>query len=115
MDESEIAELRARVAEAERERDAADARAQAAETRAQELEALGDRVEVAERRALDAERRLQELSEQVHAGRPGTEVSEAPLEPVGSTEMAPAAATDLRARLARTAARKKPGGGPDPT
>ena len=114
MDESEIAELRARLAEAERERDAADARAQAAETRAQELEALGDRVEVAERRALDAERRLQELSEQVHAGRPGTEVSEAPLEPVGSTETAPAA-TDLRARLARTAARKKPGGGPDPT
>ena len=115
MDESEIAALRARLAEAERERDAADARAQAAETRAQELEALGDRVEVAERRALDAERRLQELSEQVQASRLGTEVSEAPLEPVASTEMAPVAATDLRARLARTAARKKPGGGPDPT
>ncbi len=115
MDESEIAALSARLAEAERERDAADARAQAAETRAHELEALGDRVEVAERRALDAERRLQELSEQVRASRPGTEVSEAPLEPVGQTEVAPPAATDLRERLARTAARKKPGGGPDPT
>jgi uncharacterized protein involved in exopolysaccharide biosynthesis len=115
MDESEIAELRARLAEAERERDAAEARAQAAETRAQELGALDDRVEVAERRALDAERRLQELSEQVQAGRPGTKVSEAPLEPGGSTEVDSPAAKDLRARLARTAARKKPGGGPDPT
>ena len=115
MDESEIAELRARVAEAERERDAAEARAQAAETRAQELGALDDRVQVAERRALDAERRLQELSEQVQASRPGTDTSEEPLEPVGSTETAPPAANDLRARLARTAARKKPGGGPDPT
>ena len=115
MHESEIAELRTRLAEAERERDAADARAQAAETRARELGALGDRVEVAERRALDAERRLQELSEQVQAGRPGTEAVEVPLEPVDQTEVAPPAATDLRARLARTAARKKPGGGPDPT
>jgi predicted nucleic acid-binding Zn-ribbon protein len=114
MDESEIAELQARVAEAERERDAAEARAQAAETRAQELGALSDRVEVAERRALDAERRLQELSDQVHAGRPGSETPEEPLEPVGSREVVPAA-NDLRARLARTAARKKPGNGPDPT
>jgi predicted nucleic acid-binding Zn-ribbon protein len=114
MDESEIAELRARVAEAERERDAAEARAQAAESRARDLGALDDRVEVAERRALDAERRLQELSEQVQARRPGTDTSEASLEPVGSTE-APAAGNDLRARLARTAARKKPGGGPDAT
>jgi len=115
MDESEIAELRARVAEAERERDAAEARAQAAETRARELGALGDRVEVAERRALDAERRLQELSEQVQASRPGTQTPEAPLGSVDPIEMDPAPTNDLRARLARTAARKKPGGGPDPT
>ena len=115
MDESEIAELRARVDELERDRDAAEARAQAAESRARELEALGDRVEVAERRALDAERRLQELSEQVQASRPGTETPQASLAPADPTEMAPPAANDLRARLARTAARKKPGGGPDPT
>ena len=82
MDESEIAELRARVAEAERERDDAEARAQ---------------------------------SEQVQKSRSSTDTSEEPLEPVGSTETAPPAANDLRARLARTAARKKPGGGPDPT
>jgi hypothetical protein len=116
----------------------AEARAQGAEARAEELGALGERVEVAERRALDAERRLQELSEQVEAARPeprrrrsrasepravaessndapqietDDEPSEAPVNTDGSGEVANAAeATDLRARLARTAARKKPGG-----
>ncbi len=112
MDDAEITELRARLTETERERDAAEARAGIAETRARALEALHDRVEVAERRALDAERRLQELSEQVKAGRTGAVPSEPPLESA-SIGSPPAEADDLRARLARTAARKKPGGGPD--
>jgi hypothetical protein len=135
-DDAAIATLERRVAETERERAAvedrareaeqrleaaesraetAEDRAQAAESRAQELGVLGERVEVAERRALDAERRLQELSEQVEAGKRAArrrrtevdpEVADAPAaeEPVDEAE------DDLRARLARTAARKKPGG-----
>ncbi|HEY6567009.1 MAG TPA: hypothetical protein VI341_05755 [Actinomycetota bacterium] len=66
------------------------------------LSGLDERVRVAEARASDAERRLQELTDQV-----------------GATQVEPGQATDdrgitegedLRARLARTASQKKPGG-----
>jgi predicted nucleic acid-binding Zn-ribbon protein len=58
---------------------------------------LEDRVRVAEARALDAERRLQELTDQVSAADEGR-------------KNAPSEASDLRARLARTTSKKKPGG-----
>lgn len=54
------------------------------------LARLEERVRIAERRALDAERRLEELAERVEAERAAHEPS------------------DLRARLARTAERKRP-------
>jgi hypothetical protein len=58
---------------------------------------LDERVRVAEARALEAERRLQELTDQVSAT--GAERSASTAE-----------GNDLRARLARTASKKKPGG-----
>ncbi len=61
------------------------------------FEGLDERVRVAEARALDAERRLQELTEQVSAT--GVERSTSTAE-----------GNDLRARLARTASKKKPSG-----
>ena len=57
---------------------------------AAELARLEERVRIAERRALDAERRLEELTERVGAERLTDEPS------------------DLRTRLARTAAKKRP-------
>jgi hypothetical protein len=61
------------------------------------LGALEERVRVAEARASDAERRLQDLIDQVNA-------SEA-------SHRDPQMGGDLRTRLARTASKKKPGGG----
>ena len=62
------------------------------------LAGLEERVRVAEARTLDAERRLQELTDHVSASE-GVPVQTQP------------GANDLRARLARTASRKKPGRG----
>jgi hypothetical protein len=93
------------------------------------LAALEQRVGAAERRAQDAEKRLQKLSDEVAAA-PGDAGVSTPSGPGGDSSspkpdrepepedpLAPdqglpqAQATELRARLARTAARKKPGGG----
>ncbi|MGZ8630214.1 MAG: hypothetical protein ACXWZF_04510 [Actinomycetota bacterium] len=108
------------IAEIERERDAAIARADDAEERERlaldrlrALAPLEARIEAAERRALDAERRLDEITAQVS---PVAEEPPAQPEPPGSSEpqhteepdAAARQAADLRARLARTAARKKP-------
>jgi predicted nucleic acid-binding Zn-ribbon protein len=71
-------------------RGADDARPSNDRDHAAELARLEERVRIAERRALDAERRLEELTERVEADRAADEPS------------------DLRARLARTAARKRP-------
>jgi hypothetical protein len=67
---------------------------QPSDDRDAELARLEERVRVAERRARDAERRLEELTERVDAERSADEPS------------------DLRARLARTAQRKRPPGDP---
>jgi hypothetical protein len=74
------------------------------------LSGLDERVHVAEARALDAERRLKELTDQVGAAEVGRGQSAAPA--AAQTTAAPATTegNDLRARLARTASQKKPGG-----
>lgn len=118
-DEAQIA-----LAEVERERDVSIARAsEAAERerlardRLETLAPLEQRVEVAERRALDAERRLEEISERVEGASNGessvgTDAPEPPIdEPQESSASAARQAAELRERLARTAARKKPGAG----
>ena len=64
------------------------------EARVEVLSLLEERVRVAEARASDAERRLQELIDQVRTNEAVQDDG-----PAG----------DLRARLARTASRKKPG------
>ena len=101
------------MAEVAAERDVSMARASEAEERARladdRLASLGpleQRVEVAERRALDAERRLDEIDDRVGAATID-EVSDGPSEPTVAARQA----AELRARLARTAARKKPTGG----
>jgi hypothetical protein len=100
------------LAEVAAERDVSMARASDAEERARladdRLASLGpleQRVEVAERRALDAERRLDEIDDRVGAAATD-EPPVAPSEPTAARQ-----AAELRARLARTAARKKPTGG----
>ena len=119
------------IAEIERERDAAIARAREAEERERlaldrlhALAPLEARIEAAERRALDAERRLEEIAAQVS---PLAEAPPAPAEPSSSSERSEPSepedpgepdatarhTADLRARLARTAARKKPTRSPD--
>ena len=109
------------IAELERERDMAIARADEAEERERvaqerlrELVPLVARIEAAERRALDAERRLDEIMSRVAPSNgvndlAGDEPDEG--DPGGDAPepVAPQAA-ELRARLARSAARKKPGG-----
>jgi hypothetical protein len=124
------------LAEVAHERDVSMARATEAEERVRladdrlaSLAPLEQRVEIAERRARDAERRLDEIDERVDAAAPDDEM-EAVGDPVssngdpsldgstgsdpreGATSEPTAAArqaAELRARLARTAARKKPG------
>ena len=113
-------ELQAALVETAHERDVSIARASQAEARellARErlgsLASLEHRVKVAERRALAAERRLEEISERV----------EGPSEPSPATTDEPDTSTDakgsppdepagpsaeLRARLTRAAARKRP-------
>jgi hypothetical protein len=87
-------------------------RGREAEERASALAALERRVETAERRALEAERRLKELSDEVAAS-----AGRRPKDPMpGEAHRATANefdAADLRSRLARTAARKKPGSAQD--
>ena len=103
-------EMRMALIEATNERDVSIARASQAEEgerlardRLTSLAPLEQRVEVAECRALDAERRLDEIAERVdHAEREGGG-SEAP-EP---SDGAGSAVSELRARLARAAERKK--------
>lgn len=113
------------IAEIERERDVAIARARDAEERERltrdrlrDLASLEARLEVAERRALDAERRLEEISAQVAAatateasepaGGLGTRSDGGPEDDPEEPDAAARQTADLRARLARTAARKKP-------
>ena len=101
------------LAEVAHERDVSMARASDAEERARladdRLATLGpleQRVEIAERRALDAERRLDEIADRVGAAS-SDEPPDAPSEPSAAAGQTAA----LRARLARTTARKKPTGG----
>jgi hypothetical protein len=116
--------------EAERERDVSIARLAEAEERerlARErllgLAPLEQRIEIAERRALDAERRLDEIADRMSTGGAGTADPPEPKPgPEPSTEpstgddavvaspddRAARQAAELRARLARTADRKKP-------
>jgi len=120
------------LAEVEHERDVSMARVSDAEERARladdrlaSLVPLEQRVEIAERRALDAERRLDEIDERVDAaavadplvsnGDPASQEHSAAAGSGDGTPSEPTAAArqaaELRARLARTAARKKPTGG----
>ncbi len=101
------------LSEVEHERDVSIARAaeatereRLARERLAALAPLEARVEVAERRALDAERRLDELTERLTGS--GAAVSEEGSD--GSTAgSAPSGrAAELRARLARSAERKRP-------
>ena len=113
VDPSPGAETAVALAEVAAERDVSMARASVAEERARladdRLASFGpleQRVEVAERRALDAERRLDEIDDRVGAA-VTDEPPDAPSEPTAAARQA----AELRARLARTAARKKPTGG----
>jgi hypothetical protein len=102
-DRAEIARLRRGLAAMQTELAAGRA---AAELEADvALASLEERVKVAEARALDAERRLQELTEQVEAAA-ARRASRSTIPPRAPDPQA----EELRARLARTAARKKPGG-----
>ncbi len=115
-------EMRMALIEVANERDVSIARASQAEEgerlareRLTSLAPLELRVEVAERRALDAERRLEEIAERVdhaerdvdHAEREGDGSEAAMPEP---SDAAASAASELRARLARTVERKEPPG-----
>jgi hypothetical protein len=102
-DRAEIARLRRGLAAMQTELAAGRAAAEFEADSA--LASLEERVKVAEARALDAERRLQELTEQVEAAaaRRAGRSTTLPRPPDPQAE-------ELRARLARTAARKKPGG-----
>lgn len=113
----------------------AEERARLADDRLASFAPLQQRVEIAERRALDAERRLDEIDEQVVAATNG-DVAEATVdiavpdsggvatdggssgagsgtdeEPASERSAAARQSAELRARLARTAARKKRAGG----
>lgn len=106
---SEHADLRAELVETAHERDVSMARASAAEERArlarerlESLASLEHRVEVAERRALDAERRLEEIGDRVNGSGEHGDTPDEAVEPPGGTT------AELRARLARAAARKRP-------
>ena len=74
------------------------------------LTGLEERLRVAEARAMDAERRLQELTDQVAAAERARGTFETPPEPARPPVTPSSEADDLRARLARTASRKKAGG-----
>ena len=98
--------------EAEHERDVSIARAAEAEERErlardrlEFLAPLERRIEIAERRALDAERRLDEIAERV--GDPSNEPPR-DADPDEAEDRAARQAAQLRARLTRSAARKKP-------
>ena len=121
---SEGADLRAALIETAHERDVSIARASEAEERERlardrlaSLASLEHRVEVAERRALDAERRLEEISDRVNAPAKLEETVGSPEEavepPEGAVEPPEGAAAELRARLSRAAARKRPRPAPD--
>jgi hypothetical protein len=101
------------LSEVEHERDVSIARAaEAAERerlareRLAALAPLEARVEVAERRALDAERRLDELTERLTGGQGETAGSGGS---IAEPQEAPGRASELRARLTRSAERKRPG------
>jgi hypothetical protein len=109
------------LSEAEHERDVSIARATEASERerlARErlatLAPLEARVETAERRALDAERRLDALTERVADRRAGSDDLESPEQVpdrttgVERSEPTSGRAAQLRARLARSSARKRP-------
>lgn len=122
-------ELQAALVETAHERDVSIARASEAETRERlarerlgSLASLEHRVEVAERRALDAERRLEEINERVNGpseppDAPAHAPADAPdtsTDAEGSPTPSPAGPTaELRARLTRAAARKRPHRGPE--
>jgi hypothetical protein len=124
---SEGADLRAALIETAHERDVSIARATEAEERERltrdrlaSLAPLEHRVEVAERRALDAERRLEEISDRVNLPEKPNELEETvePPEraiepPEGAVEPPEGATAELRARLSRAAARKRPRPAPD--
>jgi hypothetical protein len=109
------------------ERDVSIARVSEAEDRARlagdrlaTLAPLEQRLQIAERRALDAERRLDEIDERVDAASNDAASNDAASNDDASTDDADAdpepsaaarRATELRASLARAAARKKPSGG----
>ncbi|MDH5224081.1 MAG: hypothetical protein OEW46_04835 [Actinomycetota bacterium] len=107
----------------------AEAREQLARERLDALLPLEQRVEIAERRALDAERRLEEIAERVEAASSdpsgnestGDELEAADTGDEGtparrasdSADAVGRQAAELRERLRRSAARKKPGAGSD--
>ena len=105
------------LSEVEHERDVSIARAadaaereRLARERLAALAPLEARVEVAERRALDAERRLDELTERFTGGPDGAAVAgEGSNGSTAGPEGTPGRAAELRARLTRSAERKRPG------
>jgi hypothetical protein len=114
-------DARIALSEAEHERDVSIARATQAEERERlalerlaSLAPLERRVEIAERRALDAERRLDEIDERTGDRSGGAGVSamlggdDGPNAGFAPTDPSSGRAAQLRARLARSAARKRP-------
>ena len=109
-------ELQAALVETAHERDVSIARASQAEARellARErlgsLVSLEHRVKVAERRALDAERRLEEISERVNGPSEPSPAPDTSTDANGSPPDEPAGpSAELRARLTRAAARRRP-------
>ena len=105
------------LSEVEHERDVSIARAadaaereRLARERLAALAPLEARVEVAERRALDAERRLDELTERLTGGPDGAAAAgEGSNGSSAGPEGTPGRAAELRARLTRSAERKRPG------
>jgi hypothetical protein len=104
------------------ERDVSIARVSEAEDRARlagdrlaTLAPLEQRLQIAERRALDAERRLDEIDERVDAASNDAASNDAATNDDADADPEPSAAarraTELRASLARAAARKKPSSG----
>jgi hypothetical protein len=114
-------DARIALSEAEHERDVSIARATQAEERERlalerlaSLAPLERRVEIAERRALDAERRLDEIDERTADRSVGSGVADVLGREEGVrrgsdlTDPSSGRVAQLRARLARSAARKRP-------
>lgn len=96
--------------ENQQEVDALKATVRDLQERLDALSGLDERVRVAEARASDAERALRDLTDQVGATEAERSRVTGPTAAETTGGQVSAEGNDLRARLARTASQKKPGG-----